>query len=153
MRRLAWCVPFLIIVLAVLCGPILLAQAASAVTGGNQAATGAQEASEWGSAGIWALFSTSALEWLKRKAWFTPLSDKTSWWAQRTIGIVMAFGMACGIHAAFVWEAKAGHLMIDVTGLLFPSIASAIGETLRQWALSEFVYRTAVKNYGKPGGN
>ena len=135
--------------LGVLCVPTLLAQAAAVVTGGPPATTGAQETSEWGSAAIWAFLSTSALEWLKRNAWFTAVSDKTTWWTQRILGIVLAGATAVGIHFSFEWGAVPGDATIHLTGLTLASIAGAGGEALRQFCFNEMVYRAVVKNYGK----
>lgn len=138
MKRMAWVLALLTFVLA---GPSLLAQVASQALG--QAATPTGPVSEWGNTGIWAFLSTSALEWMKRHPGINFISERTAFWAQRSIGVLLAVAAAGGVHASF--DAATGTLA--VTGLIWPSISEAVGDSLRQWVTNEVIYRIAVKDY------
>lgn len=125
-----------------LVGPsILFAQGVTAEQLG--AAEIDSSANEWGGALVWAFFSSSALEYLKRKKWFNPLSEKTAWGIQRGVGLVLAIAAALGVHWAF--DPSAGRLVID--GLVPASLWTMGTEATRQWVLQELTYRTAVKTY------
>lgn len=123
-----------------LVGPTLYAQAGVAAGVPVPEPNGANE---WGGALVWAFFSSSALEWLKRKAWFSPLSERTAWGVQRVIGVILATAAAMGVHWAF--DPAAGRLVID--GLIPASMWTIGTESVRQWTLQELAYRTAVKTY------
>lgn len=124
----------------VLCGPVLLAQAAAEAGVSPPDADGANE---WGGALVWAFFSSSALEWLKRNQYITLITERTAWIAQRGLGILLAVAAAVGVHYSF--DPVAGRLVID--GLTWAGVWTVGTETIRQWVLQELTYRTAVKPY------
>jgi hypothetical protein len=138
MKRFGW---LLALLMFVLIGPSLLAQATSQALG--QAATPTGPVSEWGNTAIWAFLSTSGLEWLKRHPSINFISERTAFWVQRSIGAILAIAAAGGVHASF--DAATGTLA--VTGLIWSSISEAFGDCLRQFVANEFVYRVAVKDY------
>lgn len=137
-KRIAWWMGLSSIVLL---GPTLLAQAASQAVG--EAITTHGAASEWGNTGVWAFLSTSALEWLKRHPSINLLSERTAFWVQRGVGVLLAIATAAGIHASF--DASTG--VLTVSGLLWSSAAEAIGESVRQFCANEVLYRLVVKPY------
>lgn len=136
---------FLVLMLAVLLGPELLAQATDTVREATGAATstGANSANEWGGSIVWAFFSTSALEWIKRKPWLNLISEQTATGVQRVMGIVLATATAVGVH--WTYDATAGRLIVEGLSL------ALIGEAVRQFVFNELTYRLAVKNYRKEG--
>jgi hypothetical protein len=144
--RLASTCWFVLLALIVLAGPTLAAQASDAVrtvVAGGTSAPAPNGTNEWGSSVVWAFLSSTFLEWIKRNRSISILSERSAWIAQRLIGIALAFGAAAGIHASF--DGAAG--VLTVSGLLWPDVASALGETVRQWVFQEISYRTAVKPY------
>ena len=132
-------VAFLLLIGAVVVGPELLAQATSAVTVPTLDAI--PTANEWGGSIVWAFFSTSGLEWIKRKPWLALISDRTATGVQRLVGILLAFATAIGVH--WTYDPTAGRLVIE--GLTL----AMIGEATRQFVLNELTYRLAVKHYRK----
>lgn len=143
MKRVGWIITLLGVVML---APTLLAQG---IAQGAQAVAGAAVSegttSEWGSGVVWAFLSASLLEWMKRSQRIAFVSDRMAWGMQRLLGIGLAVATAAGVHVSF--EAQAG--VLTVSGLLWPSIQDALGESLRQWVFNELTYRVAVKNYGK----
>ena len=140
MKRIAWSVLFTLVVF----GPMaatLVAQAAGQQLG--EAATPSGPASEWGNSVVWAFISSSALEWLKRHPKINLLSKRTAFWIQRGVGALLAVATAAGIHASF--DASTG--ILTVSGLLWGSVAEAVGESVRQFVNQEVLYRVAVKPY------
>jgi hypothetical protein len=136
------------LLIVAMAAPVVVAQVAQATVpqgvadvAGTAAVQG--ETAEWGSAVIWAFLSSTLLEWMKRNRRIVFVSDRLAFGAQRLIGIGLAVGTAAGVHASF--DAAAGALTI--TGLLWPNIQTAAGESLRQWVMQEMSYRVAVKNY------
>lgn len=141
MRRVFW---VCVLLLVVLIGPSLLAQAVDAAARDvADAATADGPTSEWGSSVVWAFLSSSFLEWLKRNPRFGLISERMAFWTQRGIGVVLAVATAAGVHASF--DAQAGTL--TMTGLLWPSVWDGIAESLRQWVNQEVLYRMAIKDY------
>lgn len=121
------------------CGPVLYAQAA--VANGTPVETGT--ANEWGGSLVWAFFSSSALEWLKRNKTITLFTEKTAFYAQRVVGVVLAAAAAVGVH--WTYDPAAGTLVVG--GLSLAMILPALTETVRQWVLQEITYRTTIKPY------
>jgi hypothetical protein len=144
MRR-SWLPLFVLLFLAALT-PSLYAQVADA-TGAPLPTPDPGGANEWGGALVWAFFSSSALEWLKRNAMLSAFSERTAWGVQRLVGILLSLAAALGVHSAF--DPTAG--VFTVTGLVIPSMWTIGTESLRQFVLQEITYRTAVKNYRKEG--
>lgn len=141
MRRVVWVVALLLVAL---CGPTLLAQAVSQEARDvADAATADGSTSEWGSSVVWAFLSASFLEYLKRNQKFAMLSERTTFWTQRAIGVGLAVATAAGVHASF--DAQAG--VLTLSGLLWPSVWDGISESLRQFVHQEVLYRAAIKNY------
>ena len=93
---------------------------------------------------VWAFLSAAGLEWVKRHPSIAILSRESAFWLQRLAGFALAAVAALGVHWAF--DASAGSLTI--TGLTSTGLWAASGETIRQWASQEVMYRVAVKNYG-----
>lgn len=145
MRR-SWLPLFVLLFLAALT-PSLYAQVANAVGAPALPPATPDGANEWGGALVWAFFSSSALEWLKRNAMLSAFSERTAWGVQRLIGILLSLAAALGVHTAF--DPTAG--VFTVTGLVIPSIWTIGTESLRQFVLQEITYRTAVKHYRKDG--
>jgi hypothetical protein len=130
---------FLVFMAAVLFGPVVFAQAAE-----NAGAPIAQgTSSEWGGALMWAFFSSSVLEWLKRSPKLTLFAESTAFWAQRITGVVVAAAAAMGVHYTF--DPQAG--VLTITGLSVAAIWTAAVETARQFCVQELLYRVAVKDY------
>jgi hypothetical protein len=119
--------------------PILFAQAADAAG----VPVPADSANEWGGALVWAFFSSSTLEWLKRNKTLTILTEQTAWFAQRLIGVALAVAAAVGVHWSF--DPVAGELVVG--GLIWSSVWTLGTEAIRQWVLQELTYRTAVRSY------
>lgn len=150
MRRRIVCL--LLLFGVALIGPPLLAQGvapfveskAIAVDEGAPSAPLPVPTDEWGSSVVWAFLSSSLLEFLKRRQ-LLGVSERLAWGTQRLLGIALAIATAAGIHASF--DAATG--VLTVTGLLWPSIWTAAGESLRQFVLQEATYRVAVKEYRK----
>ena len=132
---------FLVLIVGVMVGPTLLAQAASVVTTSGVTSPGTPTANEWGGSIVWAFFSTSALEWIKRNPYLTLISERTATGVQRVMGIVLAMATALGVH--WTYDASAGRLIVD--GLT----VAMVSEAIRQFVLNELTYRVAVKNYRK----
>lgn len=122
-------------------GPVLYAQVADAI--GVPAPPAPADANEWGGALVWAFFSSSALEWLKRNRQISLITEQTAFFAQRVIGILLALAAAVGVHWSF--DADAGRLVVE--GLQWTSIWALGTGAIRQWVLQELTYRTAVKPY------
>ncbi len=137
------CSPFLVLLAVALCGPTLYAQAAAAA---GAPPVPAEAANEWGGALVWAFFSSSMLEWIKRHPTLSLISERTAWGMQRLAGVILSLAAAMGVHTAF--DSTAGTFL--VTGLAIPSMWTIGTESARQWVLQELTYRTAVKPYGKP---
>lgn len=135
--RAVWWLTVLFIVAA--CGPVLYAQAAVA----NGTPVEAGTANEWGGSLVWAFFTSSALEWMKRNKWITIFTEQTAFYAQRVVGVLLAAAAAVGVH--WTYDPAAGTLMIG--GLQWAMIQPAITETIRQWVLQEMTYRTTIKSY------
>lgn len=142
MRRV---MAFVVLVAAVLCGPVLFAQVADVVA---PAASQPASANEWGGTIIWAFFSTSGLEWLKRHPQFSLISERTAWGVQRVLGVILAIAAALGVH--YTYDPAAGRLIVD--GLVASALWTTGVEAARQWVINEVTYRVAVKNYGLPQG-
>jgi hypothetical protein len=141
MTRVFWVVVLLLVAVA---GPSLLAQAVSPEARNMaDAATADGPTSEWGSSVVWAFLSSSFLEYLKRNQKFAMLSERTTFWTQRALGVGLAVATAAGVHASF--DAQAG--VLTLSGLLWPSVWDGISESLRQFVHQEVLYRAAIKNY------
>ncbi len=131
-----------------LCGPTLvMAQMAEqtavpASTGLAVTPTQPNATNEWGGSAIIAIYSTMALQWLKRKSWFTIFTEDSTVAIQRTVGILMALAGALGVHASF--DREAGSLLI--TGLTTAGLWTAAIETARQWGIQQVAYRTMYKS-------
>lgn len=138
MKRAIW---YLVVFSIVLVGPSLLAQTVAQAAGAQPPTP--TDANEWGASLVWAFLSSSLLEWMKRKPWISVISVNTARYTQRIIGILLALATSLGVHASF--ETTTG--VLTVTGLLWPSVATAVWETVRQFVLTEITYRTAVKPY------
>ena len=138
-RRVAAC---LVLVAGVMCGPTLLAQAVGADTLRAASGTG----NEWGSAMIWAYFSSAALEWMKRSPRVTLFAEQASFAAQRAMGIVIAVAASVGV--GYTYDAHAG--VLTITGLTAAGIGAVVVDALRQFVMQELIYRTAVKHHGAP---
>jgi len=119
----------------------LFAQAVESAASG--AAPEANSANEWGGALVWAFFSSSALEWLKRNRYITIITEQSTFILQRGIGVLLAVAAAVGVHWTF--DPTAGRLVVD--GLTAAGLWTVGSETVRQWVLQELTYRTAVRPY------
>lgn len=134
---------FVLLLFVVMLGPSMLAQAVQEAAVPSPVVPHGPTA-EWGSAAIWAFLSSSFLEWMKRNRAITFVSDRMAFGTQRVLGILLAIATASGIHSSF--DQAAG--VLTISGLIWPSVWSAITESLRQWVFQEYAYRTAVKNFG-----
>lgn len=94
---------------------------------------------------VWAFFSSSALEWIKRHQGITAFTEQTTKFAQRSVGVLLSAATALGIHMSF--EATTG--VLTISGLLLPSLWQLGTESIRQFAIQEMTYRMAIKPYGK----
>jgi hypothetical protein len=139
LRRIA---ALLVLMIAVLCGPTLLAQVSEAA--GAAVPTAAEAPGTWSL--VWAFFSASALEWLKRKPALTLITETSAFWAQRVLGILLAIAATLGIQWTF--DSAAGTLV--VTGLTIGSVTALALETVKTWVYQEITYRVAIRNY-RPG--
>lgn len=136
LRAIVWLAVLLVVAA---CGPVLYAQAAVA----NGTPVEAGTANEWGGSLVWAFFSSSLLEWLKRNQKITLFTEQTAFYAQRIVGVLLAAAAAIGVH--WTYDPAAGTLVVG--GLSLTMILPALTETIRQWVLQELTYRTAVKPY------
>lgn len=135
------------VLLAVLCGPVLLAQVGDLASDAGVIDSATPVPSSLLTVTVvWAFVSSSVLEWLKRKSWFTLISERTAWGAQRVIGILVAIAGAIGVSWSF--DGAAG--VLTVTGLQIASMTTLAGEALRQWVVQEVLYRTSIRPY-RPG--
>lgn len=130
---------FCVLIVIVLYGPVLYAQVAEAVTTAPQVPDAS--ANEWGGTLIWAFFSSTAFEWLKQNAKFTLVTERTTFWAQRAMGVVLAVAAALGVH--YTYDPTAGVLMIS--GLTAAGLWTAATESVRAFVTQEVMYRVAVK--------
>jgi hypothetical protein len=89
---------------------------------------------------IWAYASAGLLQWWKESK-IGGMSDNMLAWTKRAIALAAAFAGALGVHGSF--DAAAGTL--TVSGLLWPGIWTAVGDTIRQYAFQQFAYKTAVE--------
>lgn len=121
-------------------GPVLFAQVSSGVV----PVDAAPSANEWGGTLIWAFFSSTALEWIKRNPKWSVISSSTHFWVQRGIGVLLALAAALGVH--YTYDPSAG--VLTVTGLTTAGIWTMGVETTRQYVIQEMTYRTAIKGYG-----
>lgn len=88
---------------------------------------------------VWAYASAGLLQiWKKSKV--GGMSEHALAWTNRVFAMVAAFAGALGVHSSF--DAAAGTL--TVTGLLWPGIWTAVGDTLRQYAFQTFAYKAAI---------
>lgn len=94
---------------------------------------------------VWAYASASFLQWWK-KSRFGGMGDNALRVVKTGIAVLMAFAGALGVHSSF--DAAAGQLTI--TGLLWPGIWTALGDTVRQYAFQTFAYRTAIEPRSEP---
>lgn len=131
-------VVWFVFVLLLMSGPVLLAQAAEVATG---APVPPATTNEWGGSLVWAFFSSSGLEWLKRHEKISLISQETGYWVQRILGVVVAAAAALGVH--YTYDPTAGALTI--TGLTAVGVWTMVSETLRTWVMQEITYRVAVK--------
>ena len=90
---------------------------------------------------ITAYLVAEILEMLKRSTWFPWITHQTAV-LNRVAGIVIAGVSALGVHVVF--SADAGTLTI--TGLTASGILATLGNWLKQWAMQQFAYRSAVKS-------
>lgn len=89
---------------------------------------------------VWAYASAAFLQWWKNSK-MGGFSDNMLKHAKTGVGVLMAFAGALGVHGSF--DASQGTLTI--TGLLWPGIWTALGDTVRQFAFQQFAYRTAIE--------
>lgn len=141
LRRVTW---FVALIVGCMVGPVLMAQA---LPGGAApfSAGGEPTVNEWGGSLIWAFFSSSALEWLKRHPSLTLISERTAFGVQRVMGILLATATAIGVH--WTYDSTAG--VLTITGLLLPSMWQMGSEAIRQFVLQELTYRVGIKHYRK----
>ena len=89
---------------------------------------------------VWAYASAAFLQWWKRSK-VGGMSENALRHVKTAIAFAMAFAGALGVHSSF--DAAQGTLTI--TGLLWPGIWTAVGDTIRQFAFQQFAYRTAIE--------
>ena len=94
---------------------------------------------------VWAYASAAFLQWWK-KSKFGGMSDNALTHVKTGIGVLMAFAGALGVHSSF--DAAQGTL--TVSGLLWPGLWTALGDTVRQFAFQQFAYRTAIEPRSQP---
>jgi len=132
------CAALAVLLMTLLCGPTLYAQVAAvapALVPDPSAGPSTTPITASLFSGFW---STIALQWLKKRAWFTVLSEDSTWLIQRSIGILVSFAAATGLH----WSYDATVGVLTITGLKEFS-----WDATWQWSVQEFFYRTTVKPY------
>jgi hypothetical protein len=93
---------------------------------------------------VWAYGSAAFLQWWKRSK-MGGFSENMLRHGKTAVGLAMAFAGALGVHGSF--DASQGTLTI--TGLLWPGLWTAVGDTIRQFAFQQFAYRTAIEPKGQ----
>jgi hypothetical protein len=131
---------FLLLAAVLLFGPTLYAQVADAIATTPPQVPDAT-ANEWGGTLIWAFFSATGLESLKKAEKFSLITEQTTTLVQRALGIALAAAAAVGVH--YTYDATAGRLVID--GLTLTGIWTMFTETVRTWVVQELTYRAAIK--------
>lgn len=140
-RRYLW--SLLILFAVMLFGPVLLAQTVGAVAAAADVKTSPLQPGQTNEtvvAFIWAYAGSALLQTWKR----SPLGGLHEWtapYAKRLIAVAVAIASALGVHSSF--DAAAGTLTI--TGLLLPGIWTAIGDSIRQFVLQQYIWKTAIK--------
>lgn len=97
-------------------------------------------ANELTGAAVSAYLFAELIEWAKRSKWFPWLNECTET-ANRIAAIAIAGASAIGVHLIFSPEAGT----LTITGLTWHGIATTSGDWLKQWAIQNFFYRSAIQ--------
>lgn len=97
-------------------------------------------ANELTGSAITAYLVAEVLQLLKESSWFPWLTAETAK-ANRIAGIVIAAVSAVGVHMTF--SPDSGTLV--VSGLTASGILTMGGDWLKQWAMQQFAFRSAIQ--------
>jgi hypothetical protein len=128
---------FIVFALIMVSGPVLFAQASTAVGVPLEPS----QLNEGVMSFVWAYAGSALLEWWKKNPKLIGFSEESTTWAKRRIAILTAVLAAIGVHSSF--DAVTGTLTI--TGLLLPNIWTAIGDSIRQFVFQQYIYRSAIE--------
>lgn len=126
-----------VVAVLMLTGPVLFAQAAAVA--GSPLEPG--QANESVVSFVWAYAGAALLEWWKRSK-FGGMKTSAEPYIKRGIAVATAVLSAIGVHSSF--DAAAG--VLTISGLTMPGIWVAIGDSVRQFAFQQFIYRAAIED-------
>lgn len=93
-----------------------------------------------------AIIVSYLLEYLKNSSWFPLLSQLSNPRIKTIIGALAAFVTTIGIHYAFDYHPDSNSTITIIIPSI-PELLHSIMDFAKQWAMQQFTYDTAVKDY------